>query len=216
MRTEREPNRYEPLNETHRRVAEEEEKRRLAEQDQARSPPVEREAEPVRPGAEPDHDPDSPEARLAAKEQELEEKVRLGRITRSEMSYQLGRFDNELTVEMARGGTPSLAPRPDTPGNREDEIVAGGERAEPQSPQPTYDARDQGRDDPSRRVPETRIEREAAAAEYEITGRGEMTDARAARLERLRGIDRDIENEGRENEGKGSPDLDNDSGDRSR
>ena len=104
MRTEREPNRYEPLNETRRRVAEEEEKRRLAEQDQARSATGQPAPEPYRPGTElrpqrpetaPDHDPDSPEARLAAKEQELQEQVRLGRIKPGEMIYQLRRFDNE-------------------------------------------------------------------------------------------------------------------------
>ena len=39
----------------------------------------------------------------------------------------------------------------------------------------------------------TRIEREAQAAEYEVTGRGEISDARAARLALLRSIDRDIE-----------------------
>ncbi len=227
MRTEREPNRYEPLNETHRRVAEEEEKRQLAEQEQARS--AQSEPEPLRPGTEPrpqrpeaapDHDPDSPEARLAAMQQELEEKVRLGRINSSEMIYQLRQFDNQLRVEMEQAGTPPPTQQRDLSGNSRDEITVGEERVEPQSPQrvevPRDHADDQSREKPSERVPETSIEREAQTAEYEIVGRGEMSDARAARLERLRGIDRDIERENRENEGKGHSDIAHDSGDRSR
>jgi hypothetical protein len=216
VRTEREPNRYEPLNETHRRVAEEEEKRRLAEQDQARSASAQPESEPFRPGTElrpqrpetaPDHDPDSPEARLAAREQELQEQVRLGKIKPGEMIYQLRRFDNELRIEIEQGGMP---PQGDSSG-AEFESAQAPERVDDIRDQPT----DQSRDDPNQRTPEARIEREAEAAEHEIVGRGEMTKARAARLERLRGIDRDIERENRENEGKG-PDLGHDSGDRSR
>jgi hypothetical protein len=225
VRTEREPNRYQPLNETHRRVAEEEEKRRLAEQEQGRS--AQSEPEPLRPGTEPrpdrpeaapEHDPDSPEARLAAMQKELEEKVRLGRINSSEMIHQLRQFDNQLRVEMEQGGTPPPAQH-DLSGNRGDGMTPGAESAEPQSPQRAETSRDQSsdqsREKPSERVPETGIEREAQAAEYEIVGRGEMSDARAARLERLRGIDRDIERESHENDGKG-PDLGHDSGDRSR
>jgi hypothetical protein len=224
VRTEREPNRYEPLNETHRRVAEEEEKRRLAEQEQARS--AQSEPEPLRPDTElrphrpeaaPEHEPDSPEARLAAMQKELENKVRLGRIDNSEMIYQLRQFDNQLRVEMEEAGTPPPTQQRDLSGNSRDEMTAGEERVEPQSPRREEDHRDhaddQSRQKPSECAPETRIEREAQAAEYEIVGRGEMSDARAARLERLRGIDRDIERENRENEGKG-PDLDHD--DRSR
>jgi hypothetical protein len=218
VRTEREPNRYEPLNETHRRVAEEEEKRRLAEQEQARS--AQPEPEPYRPGTEPrpqrpetglEHDPDSPEARLAAMQRELEEKVRLGRINSSEMIYQLRQFDNQLRVEMEEGRTPLPAQQHDLSGNSRDEMTAGAEHAEPESPQrvePTHDrVEDRSAERPSERLPESRIEREAQAAEYEIVGRGEMSDARAARLERLRGIDRDIERENRENEGE-EPNLD--------
>jgi hypothetical protein len=216
VRTEREPNRYEPLNETHRRVAEEEEKRRLAEQDQALSASAQPDPEPYRPGPEPrpqrpetapDHDPDSPEARLAAKEQELQEQVRLGRINPGEMIYQLRRFDNELRIEIEQAGIP---PQRDSSGT-EFESAQVPERAADIRDQPT----EQTRDDPRQRTPETRIEREAEAAEHEIVGRGEMSDARAARLERLRGIDRDIERENRENEGRG-PDLDHESGDHSR
>jgi hypothetical protein len=211
VRTEREPNRYEPLNETYRRAAEEEEKRRLAEQEQARSP--QSEAEPNRPGPEPrpqrpeatpDRDPDSPEARLAAMQKELEEKVRLGRINSSEMIYELRQFDNQLRVEMEEAGvTPPMQQR-DLSGNSRNEMTAGAERVEPQSPQRVEAARDhadnQSREKPSERVPETRIERESQAAEYEVVGRGEVTDARAARLARLQNIDRAIEHEQRENE----------------
>lgn len=152
-------------------------------------------------------------------QKELEEKVRLGRINSSEMIYQLRQFDNQLRVEMEEGRTRPLAPQHDLSGNREDEMAARAEHAEPQSPQRVEAIRDQvgeqSLEKPSERLPETRIEREAQAAEYEITGRGEISDARAARLERLRGIDRDIERESHENEGK-APDLDHDSGDRSR
>jgi hypothetical protein len=50
-------------------------------------------------------------------------------------------------------------------------------------------------------LPETRVGREAEAAEYEVTGRGEMTEARAARLERLRSMEQTIEQEHRDHEG---------------
>lgn len=264
MRSEREPNRYEPLNETHRRVAEEEErrrqaeqeqerlaaqpgggryaplhethqrvaeeqeKRRITEQEQARSDNAQPEPEPFRPGTKlrpqrpetgPEHDPDSPEARLAAMQKELEEKVRLGRINSSEMIYQLRQLDNQLRVAMEEGRTPPPSQQHGLSGNSRDEMTAGAGHAEPEPPQrveATHDqAIDRSSEKPSERVPESRVEREAQAAEYEITGRGEISDARAARLERLRGIDRDIERESRENEGKG-PELDHDSGDHSR
>lgn len=205
MRSEREPNRYEPLNETHRRVAEEEEKRRLAEQEQARSASAHPEPEPYRPGTEltpqrpetaPEHDPDSPEARLAAREQELQEQVRLGRINSSEMIYQLRQFDNELRLEIEHSGKPPLRDGSGAELESEQATV----RAEGIRDQPTAESRD----DPNQRTPDARIQRKAEAAEYEIVGRGEMSDARAARLERLRGIDRDIERESRENEGLGT------------
>lgn len=201
MRTEREPNRYEPLNETHRRVAEEEEKRRLAEQEQARSAAAQNEPEPFQPGTEPrprrpetepEHDLDSPEARLAVKEQELQQQVRLGRINSSEMIYQLRQFDNELRVEMEHGG---MQPLRDGSG-AELEHVQAPERANDIRDQPTTEKRN----DPSQRVPEAQIERDAETAEYEITRRGEMTDARAARLARLQNIDRAIEQEKGENQ----------------
>jgi hypothetical protein len=184
VRTEREPNRYEPLNETHRRVAEEEEKRRLAEQEQARS--ALSEPEPFRPGTEPrphrpetvsERDPDSPEARLAAKEQELQEQVRLGRINPSEMIHQLRQFDDELRIEIEHGG---MSPQHGSPSGRQSELSAEAELENAQVPERVEDIRDQpteeSRDDPTQRTPEARIEREAEAAEYEIVGRGEMTD----------------------------------------
>jgi hypothetical protein len=228
VRTEREPNRYEPLNETHRRVAEEEEKRRLAEQEEARSAQAQPEPEPQRPGpdprpqrpeAEPDYSPEAIEARLAAEKERLGELVKQGRIDESDMNYRFSRFDQNLRTEIEQAGMSPPTQHRDGSGNRRDELAAEPEHGGAQSPQRAEDAhdqpRDQARDDPSQRAPETRIEREAQAAEYEITGRGEVSDARAARLALLRSIDRDIERESRENEGKG-PDLDHDSGDHSR
>lgn len=224
MPSEREPNRYEPLKETHRRVADEEEKRRLAEQEQARTAAGQRVPEPVRPGAEPrssdpqkvaDHEPGSPEARLAEKERELEDRLRLGRINRSEMIHELRQFDDALRIEMEYGGK---QPQPDRR-SPEAEMSAEGQMEGQEASQGDDDLRRQasteGRDAPSERVPETRTEREAKLAEYEITGRGEMTDARAARLARLQNIDRTIEREQRDNDGRSSG-HDHDSGDHSR
>lgn len=225
MPSEREPSRYEPLNETQRRVAEaEEEKQRIAEQEQARSADQRSEPEPIRPKAEPspaqpevtrDHDPGSPEARLAEKERELQERVKLGRINPSEMIHELRQFDNALRIEIEQGGRqvpPDLQ-------SKQAEKAAEAQPVGLASPQrdddPGHQSRTESHDDPDQRVPETRIEREAKAAEYEITGRGEMTEARAARLERLRGIGRSIEEENRERSGDGS-ELNRDSGDRPR
>jgi hypothetical protein len=226
VRSEREPNRYDPLNETHRRVAEEEEKRRIAEQDPARSAQTEPEPHrpgpdpiPQRPEAEPDYSPEAIEARLAAEKERLEELVKLGRINESELTDRFSRFDQNLRSEIEQAGrTPPIQPH-DRSGSSGDQMSAEPVRGEPQFEQRPEDTRDhavdQSREKPSERVPETRIEREAQAAEYEITGHGEISDARAARLALLRSIDRDIERENRENEGKG-PDLGHDSGDRSR
>jgi hypothetical protein len=219
VRTEREPNRYEPLNETHRRVGEEEEKRRLAEADQARSASARPEPEQSRLQPEAEQDENSPEARLAARKAELEELVKRGRINQSEMTYRLAQFDNELAVEIEHG-TPTRPPTGrGSSGNSPPELSAENEHklAEPQ--QQTENATDRtddrARDEPSRPRSEKQIEHEAEAAAYEITGRGEMTDARAARLARLRGFEQDIERETREGEGKGA-DRSNDPGDRSR
>jgi len=208
---EREPNRYEPLNETHRRVAEEEEKRRLAEQERARSAAHQPEPEPFRPGTEPrsgrpettpDHEPDTPEARLAEKERELQEQVRLGRINASEMVHKLRQFDNALRIEIEQGGR---QPQPDVHSRQagmsaevQREGLVSQQRDDDRSHQPDRESRS----DPHERVSDRRVEREAEAAEYEITGRGEMTDARAARLARLKGIDRQIERERQENKDK--------------
>jgi hypothetical protein len=308
VRSEREPNRYEPLNETHRRVAEEEEKRRAAineaptfsresievdpwtavyleiprnadaallrdalgvvsqcqgavadppglalhafepmdvGKDKTREQNLEAatrrlgeldnrllgleaeptphrpgpDPEPQRPEAEPDYSPDAIEARLAAEKERLEELVKQGRINESELTDRFSRFDQNLRSEIEQAGrTPPIQPH-DRSGSSGDEMSPEPERGEPQFEQRPEDTRDQAadqsREKPSERVPETRIEREAQAAEYVIVGRGEMSDARAARLALLRSIDRDIERENRENEGKG-PELDHDSGDRSR
>ena len=243
MRTEREPNRYEFLNEMHRRVAEEEEKREAElrddhgryqplhdtqrhvaeEQDRHRAdardePQVERPVlEPSTLQSGQEHAENSPEVRLAARTAELEELVARGRISQSEMVYRLAQFDNELRVELETG----RPVRPIQRGRSDDDQAepnAEPEHAAPEMPERLESARDEADRIPERRsehVPETRIEREREAAEYEIAGRGEKNDARARRMERLRSIDRDIERESHENESKGPPDLDHDSGDRS-
>jgi hypothetical protein len=189
---------------------------RLAELDNRLSV-LEAEPKPHRPEAAPEHDPDSPEARLAAKEKELTEKVQIGRISQSEMIYELQKFDNQLMVERAAAQAPRLSPGRDIDANREDDSSVEMEQSSSDSPQ--WDAGiseppNESRTDASGPLPQTSIEREAEAAEYEVTGRGEMTDARAARLERLRSIDRTIERETRENEGK-APDIGHGSSDRS-
>lgn len=225
MPSEREPSRYEPLNETQRRVAaEQEEKRRIAEEEQARSAAQQSEPEPIRPGTEPspaqpeatpDHDPSSPEARLAEKERELQERVRLGRINPSEMIHELRQFDNTLRIEMEQGGRPPPADPHSRQAERAVEVEREGQVMADRDDDLARQASTEVRDNPSERVPETRTEREAKAAEYEITGRGEMTDARAARLARLQNIDRAIEREQQGNDGRSSG-LDHDSGDHSR
>ena len=194
MRTEREAGRYEPLNETHRRVAEEEEKRRLA---------AEQEQTPVaKQQREDEHDPASPEARLAAKQKVLDEKVRLKLITPGEMIHAMRQEDNEIVVEMnikemrrvRDQQAPARQPDQENSADRPPERLR--EESEAAREQPIEPARA----DASQPVPETRIERDAEAAAYEITGRGEMTDARAARLARLRQFEQDIERESRQHE----------------
>jgi hypothetical protein len=182
VRTEREAGRYEPLNETHRRVAEEEEKRRLAEQGQT---------SPLTQQAKDDHDPASREARIAAMEKELEEKVRRGQISPGEMIRAMSVFDNQLVVEMNIEEI-KRAREQQAQARHQADRESSADRPPETLPHQSEEARDPPRetlrDDASQRVPEKQIEREAEAAAYEITGRGEMTDARAARLARLRGI----------------------------
>lgn len=172
MSDERKPNQYEALNETHRQVHEEEEKRRTAE--------AEKEA-------------NSPEAHLAAMEAELAEKVRLGRISKGEMNYLLSRFDNQLVTEM----------------NVEDaqkaRDAAAFDRATPN------DGADQSRDNDNR----SGGEKEAGDQEHEFMNRGEMTEARSARLARLRTITQELARDQPERDGNES-DLSHESGDRSR
>jgi hypothetical protein len=167
----RESHHYEALRETQRKVEEEAEKQRTA-------------------GGK----VNSPEARLAAFEAELAEKLRLGRITKGEMSYQLRRFDNALEVEM----------------NIEKAQQARDEAARADV-EPEH-----GQEEPNeRRRSPRRDETEAEAVEQEFAGRGEMTEARAARLARLREITENLARNGRENDGHGL-DTDRESGDRSR
>jgi hypothetical protein len=191
VRTEREAGRYDPLKETHRRVAEEEEERRLAEQGQA---------SPVTPQAKDDHDPASREDRIAALEKEQEEKVWLKQITPSDKIRTMAVFDNQLVVEMnieEMQRARDQQARARQPQDRENSTDRPPETLPQQSAKTRDPPLERLEDDGSGRVPEEQIEREAEAAPYEITGRGEMTDARAARLARLRGIDQDIERENR-------------------
>lgn len=194
--------RYEPLQETHRRVAEEERHRELR-PDQSRREEGSGQSVP---------DPNSAEARLEREQAEHRSSPEAGRLTRADQEYQRG-----PEVEPDGPARPGLFGRLrryveslGIGGSERTEYVSVGrqETDHRYSPEPS-------RDDPSQRVPEAKVEREAQAAEFEITGRGEMSDARAARLALLRSIDRDIERENRENEGK-EPDLGHDSGDRSR
>jgi hypothetical protein len=215
VRTEREANRYAPLDETQRRVADEEEKRRSAEAEQnanvksgyyapleethrrvaeqETSRPAGREPSAAAPEREPLNEADGVHGRLAAKPKELEEKVQLGRITRSDMIHEMRQFDSELLREMNLN---------DERRGREEPASASGQK-------------DRGRNDPGQARSQTSAEQDSASEEHEFPNRGERTDARAARMARLRGIDRDIERESRENQGKGL-DAGRDSGDRSR
>ena len=170
MSDDREFKHYEALRETQRRV--EEEEKQLA----------------ARAAAEKDN---SPEARLAALEAELAEKLRLGRITKGEMSYQLRRFDNALEVEINIEKAQQA---------RDDEARA-------------HAAPEHGPEELSERRSPTREEKEAEGVEREFSGLGEMTEARAARLARLREITENLTRDGRANDGL---DPDREPGDRSR
>jgi hypothetical protein len=132
------------------------------------------------------------EDRLAAKEQELEDKVKRGLITRHEMDYALKQFDNALVVEM----------------KLEDE--RRGEQAPPAHSTPDEPSQDNVQEE----RPETSAEKEAPAEEHDRNNRGEMTEARAARRDRLRGIESEIKREFRE-QADSMLDRDN-SGERSR
>lgn len=217
------PGRYEPLQETHRRVAEEEQRREsqpgpeagryeLLNETHRRVAEEVRREQAQRDPRQPEADPNSPDARLERDRIERDATPEPGRITRAEEQYQRG-----PEIEQDGPTRPSVFGR--VRRYLEAFGIGGTERMESVSAaRPAADhhySPEPSRDEPSQRVPEAKVEREAQAAEYEITGRGEMSDARAARLALLRSIDRDIERENRENEGKG-PDLGHDSGDRSR
>lgn len=216
MGTERDPDRYAPLDETQRRLAEEEETRRSAEAEQIAARARAGHYEPLRdtqrmvaeeelgraagraqsagkPERGPSNEIDEVEARTAAREKELDEKVRLGRITASDKVHEMRQFDSELLGEM----------------KIRDERRAREEQAS------TSQQQDRGRDDPSEARLQTSTEQESASEEHELASRGETTDARAARKARLRGIDHQIERERQENEDK-EFDRDRNSGDRSR
>jgi dTMP kinase len=165
MSDDREPRWYGPLRETQERVAEEEAQRRAAE-------------------AAPDN---SPEARLAAMERELSEKLRAGRINKSEMAYQLRRFENAMLVEM----------------NNEDAQRARDEAAARTQPgRPSQEAD---------RNSQTAVERQDQAAGH-VAG-PEISDARATRMARLREITERLAQQGHDADGSGRA---RDQGDRSR
>jgi hypothetical protein len=147
------------------------------------------EEEKERRAAELAEEQNSPAARLAALEAELAEKVRLGWITRGDMVYELRRLDNALVVEI----TVEEAQR------------ARDEEAAQYLPE-------RGSDEPSEAQPETNAANEAA--EDAPTERGEITEARAVRLARLRDITARLASESHENGNE--YDSDRDPGDRSR
>lgn len=165
MSGEREPHWYGPLRDTHERIAEEEAQRRAAQ-------------------SAPDN---SPEARLAAMEQELAEKLRSGRIKKSEMAYQLRRFENALLVEM----------------NIEAAQQARGEDA-------THAQPDRSPAEPDRNLQASAARKDQAAEHIDSR---EMTEGRAARMARLREITERLMQEGHQTDGAGHT---RDPGDRSR
>ncbi len=196
------PDRYAPLDETHRKVAEDAEKRRAAEaeriaartqggqynalRDTQRQLDEQAQNRAAAPEPEPVNSDKQAEARMAARQKELEEKVRLGRITTGEMAREMFILDRVLLGEgMAR-----------------DQQRARDEQAASRQ-------QDRGGDDPSR------TGRDSASDEHEPAGQPEISDARAERKARLRAISDRIERERRENEGKGL-DLARDAGGRSR
>jgi hypothetical protein len=144
-------------------------------------------------------------------------------MTESEKAYMLSRFDNQLVVEMNIEDAKRARDEQAKAGPQKGQQTSAGEpvekraEAEPGIPQ-AEDAREPRADlvpDVNQPVPDKKIEREAEAAEYELTRRGEMTDARAARLARLQSVSDHIERENSERESNG-PERDQDAGDRSR
>lgn len=103
------------------------------------------------------------EARWAAKNDELQEQLRTGRIDRAEVTYRTRQFDSELVAEMRQF---------DARQTRD-----SGEQVEPAPAQ-----RDEQAD---RSQSASATEQKAAALEYEITKGGEMTEAKQSRFDRL-------------------------------
>jgi hypothetical protein len=216
MAIEREPNRYAALDEAQRKSAEREVTRRAEEVQQSDAnvragryaslnetqrrvddEEMRRSARPEPNATEPERMPfnesDEVEARIAAKEKELEEKVTLKKITRADMVHEMRQFDSELRIEMD----------------------LRHERQGREEPASATQHKDRQRDDPSQFGSETSVEKEPLAPERDSTNRGEMSEARAARLERLRGTDRSLEQDRSERDGNGSEPT-RDSGGRSR
>ena len=128
------------------------------------------------------------EARLADYQRKLEEQLKAGKISRQEFGSALKQFDNMLVVEMQHTD----------------------ERAEGSVPAAQVNSEEREADKPT-----THVEKEVTADEHDRANRGEMTDVRAARLERLRNIERKIEFEFQENAAN-MLDRDASAGDRSR
>jgi hypothetical protein len=194
--SEREPGRYRPLEETHRQVAEEEERRKQA----ARAEPASAQQQPG-----PAFDPNSPDARLAAREGERDSLTTHQPITQADKDY-AGRADDPSSTGDKQKGPVRPTAEPIRQ-HFEGLGVGGTETTERLSPRQPAVAQEQtveaSHDAPKAGVPATKVEREAEIAEYEIVGRGgEMSDARAARLARLQAIDQTIEREHQENEGQ--------------
>lgn len=152
MAHEPQPNRYQSLKDAHRQVAEDEEKRRVAEETQRQ-----------RDIGGPEHDPDTPEGKIEAKQKALAEQVSNKRIDAREATYQLRRYENELEMQFRQ--------------NRPSTGKDGAEGA-------------------------TRTEKEASNARP--AAGVEMTESRMRRLERLRSIQRDLEEQRLQREADGN------------
>ena len=204
MGTEREPDRYAQLDETQRRVAEEEAKRREAEAEQiaakgragnydplrdaerrAAEEEMSRAAEREKSAAAPErksvNELEEFEARSAAKRQELEEKYRLGRITAHDVTYEITKFENQMFVE----------------GKMREQQLG---REEPVS---SPEQQDRASDNPGQDRPQSGAGRDSASEPHDPPSREEKPDARTVRKARLRAIHDDNERERRENENKG-------------
>lgn len=208
MGTEREPDHPADLDEAQRKLAEEEEKRRAAEavqgaamaqggyygplrdtQRQVDDEHLNRTATRNESAAKlerwPEDELENFERRSAAKREELQEQYQRGHISAHDVRYELRKFENQLELEW----------------NRRDEL-RGQESAS------TPERRDENNAGEAR--PQTNAESDLPSAQP--ASRVDRTDARAARLARLRDIHDEIV---RQNEDQGLNQT-RDAGDRSR